>query len=171
MYKVLTIGDSGVGKSSLILRYADDSFSDAFISTIGSDYKSKELDVEGTRIKLQLWDTAGQERFRTITSSYYRGSHAVLVCFDLSNAESFKNVHQWFVEVTRYANTEIALVLVGLKRDLVRVVTAEEANELVDRYAVRHYIECSSKTSENVTKVFEITGKAILENPKLNHLL
>src|SRR5580704_13228178 len=88
LFKLLLIGDSGVGKSSLLLRFADDTFTESFISTIGVDYKCKTLDIYGNIVKLQIWDTAGQERFRTITSNYYRDPPAAIICFDLTNPET-----------------------------------------------------------------------------------
>ena len=92
LFKLVIIGDSGVGKSSLLVRFADDTFSENCISTIGVDFKIKTIDINGERVKLQLWDTAGQERFRTITATYYRGTHGVIVVYDVTSGESFANV-------------------------------------------------------------------------------
>jgi hypothetical protein len=92
LFKILIIGDSGVGKSSLLLRYADDTFTNNFNPTIGIDFKVKTIDIANMKVKLQIWDTCGQERFRTITSSYYRGAHGAFVAFNLSNRDSFENI-------------------------------------------------------------------------------
>lgn len=89
----------GVGKSCLLLRFADNTFSGSYITTIGVDFKIRTLDVNGERVKLQIWDTAGQERFRTITSTYYRGTHGVIVVYDVTNGESFANVKRWLHEI------------------------------------------------------------------------
>ena len=95
MFKVLLIGNSGVGKSSLLVRFADDLFTDNFMPTIGVDFKIKTLMVDNKSAKLQIWDTAGQERFRTITSSYFKGAHGVLVTYDITDRESFSAVQKW----------------------------------------------------------------------------
>uniref|UniRef100_A0A8D3BL79 Si:dkey-16l2.16 n=1 Tax=Scophthalmus maximus TaxID=52904 RepID=A0A8D3BL79_SCOMX len=101
LFKLLIIGDSNVGKSSLLLRFADNSFSGSYITTIGVDFKIRTVDMEGERVKLQIWDTAGQERFRTITSTYYRNTHGVIIVYDVTNPESFVNVKRWLNEISQ----------------------------------------------------------------------
>jgi small GTP-binding protein len=118
LFKVLLIGDSGVGKSCLLLRFSDDTYTDSFISTIGVDFKIRTVEIDGRTAKLQIWDTAGQERFRTITSSYYRGAHGIIVVYDVSDAESFSNVRTWLQEIEKYASDNVCRLLVGNKCDL-----------------------------------------------------
>jgi Ras-related protein Rab-1A len=113
LFKLLLIGDSGVGKSCLLLRFADDTYTESYISTIGVDFKIRTLELDGKTIKLQIWDTAGQERFRTITSSYYRGAHGIIVVYDVTDQESFNNVKQWMNEIDRYANDKVRNCLVS----------------------------------------------------------
>lgn len=152
-FKVMVIGDSGAGKSCLILRFADDTFTASYISTIGVDFKFRTIEMDGLTVKLQLWDNAGNERFRTITSSYLRGAHACVVIFDVTDAESFRNVPAWLSEIERYAQENVVRILVGNKSDLEskRSVTFSEANEFAISRGME-YIEVSSKTGHNVNK-------------------
>jgi len=161
LFKILLIGDNAVGKSSLLLRFTENTFTDTLISSIGGDFKERFLDVDGTRVKLQLWDTAGQERFRTITSSYYRGSQGVIVMFDLTKEDTFKNVIKWLAELERYAAEDVRRILVGNKSDLSnRQVAAKDALELADRLGLE-YIETSAKDQTNVDQVFMTLAKNI----------
>merc|ERR1711939_987191 len=129
LFKLLLIGDSGVGKSCLLLRFADDTYTETYISTIGVDFKIRTIEIDGKVIKLQIWDTAGQERFRTITSSYYRGAHGIIVVYDVTDSESFDAVSRWLSEIERFAGTDVNKLLVGNKSDLTpkRVVALADA--------------------------------------------
>ena len=150
LFKLLLIGDSGVGKSCLLLRFADDTYTESFISTIGVDFKIRTVEIDNKIIKLQIWDTAGQERFRTITSSYYRGAHGIIVVYDIGDKETFKNVNMWFTEITRYASENVNRILVGNKSDVEdRGVTYDEGKEISDTLGVK-FLETSAKTSSNV---------------------
>ncbi|KAJ1496446.1 P-loop containing nucleoside triphosphate hydrolase protein [Baffinella frigidus] len=164
LFKLLLIGDSGVGKSCLLLRFADDTYTESYISTIGVDFKIRTLELDGKTIKLQIWDTAGQERFRTITSSYYRGAHGIIVVYDVTDQESFNNVKQWMNEIDRYANDKVNKMLVGNKCDLTskRVVDTETAKEFADQLGIP-FLETSAKNSHNVEQAF-ITMAAEIKN-------
>jgi len=154
LFKLLLIGDSGVGKSCLLLRFADDMFTDNFISTIGVDFKIKTIEMEGKIIKLQIWDTAGQERFRTITSSYYRGAHGIIIVYDVCDPVTFSNVKEWLKEIDRYAGKDVMKLLVGNKNDRPnRVVDTSTGQELADALTIP-FIETSAKTSTNVDQAF-----------------
>ncbi|XP_058207501.1 ras-related protein RABD2a [Rhododendron vialii] len=155
LFKLLLIGDSGVGKSCLLLRFADDSYVDSYISTIGVDFKIRTVEQDGKTIKLQIWDTAGQERFRTITSSYYRGAHGIIIVYDITDQESFNNVKQWLSEIDRYASENVNKVLVGNKCDLTskRAVSYEEAKAFADEIGIP-FMETSAKDSTNVEQAF-----------------
>eukprot|EP01113_Clastostelium_recurvatum_P034549 TRINITY_DN46_c0_g2_i1.p1 TRINITY_DN46_c0_g2~~TRINITY_DN46_c0_g2_i1.p1 ORF type:complete len:207 (-),score=50.32 TRINITY_DN46_c0_g2_i1:93-713(-) len=154
-FKILLIGDSGVGKSCLLLRFADDSWTDTHISTIGVDFKIKTLQIDGKTIKLQIWDTAGQERFRTITSSYYRGAQGIILVYDCTDQESFNNVKQWMGEIERYACENVNKLLVGNKTDLVneKVVDTATAKAFSDSMSIP-FIETSAKAATNVEQCF-----------------
>ena len=118
LFKLLLIGDTEVGKSCLMLRFTDDTYTESYISTVGVDFEIRTIELDGKTIKLQIWDTAGQERFRTITSSYYRGAHGIIVVYDVTDQESFYNVQQWLQEIDRYACENVNKLLVGNKCDL-----------------------------------------------------
>ncbi|KAL3497563.1 hypothetical protein ACH5RR_040295 [Cinchona calisaya] len=155
LFKLLLIGDSGVGKSCLLLRFADDSYLESYISTIGVDFKIRTVEQDGKTIKLQIWDTAGQERFRTITSSYYRGAHGIIVVYDVTDQESFNNVKQWLNEIDRYASENVNKLLVGNKCDLEsqRVVSYETAKAFADEIGIP-FMETSAKSATNVEQAF-----------------
>ena len=172
LYKLLLIGDSGVGKSCLLLRFADNSFTDSYISTIGVDFKIRTIELEGKTIKLQIWDTAGQERFRTITSSYYRGAHGIIVVYDVTDHESFNNVKQWLSEIDRYGCENVNKLLVGNKNDLTskKVVSTEVAQAFAEKTGIT-FLETSAKNATNVENAFLTMAseikKANFKNPTL----
>ncbi len=155
LFKILIIGDSGVGKSCILLRFAEDTFTESYISTIGVDFKIKTIEQEGKHIKLQIWDTAGQERFRTITSSYYRGAHGIIVVYDVCDIESFNNVKQWLREINRYGSEGVNIILVGNKCDMKskRVVSTESGKEYADSIGI-DFMETSAKKNENIDEIF-----------------
>jgi len=167
LFKILLIGDSGVGKSCVLLRFADDSYSEQYISTIGVDFKIKTMELaqpsgESIKAKLQIWDTAGQDRFRTITSSYYRGAQGIIVVFDVTDRDSFEHVSAWMAEVERYAGSDVNTLLIGNKKDLEdqRAVTFEEGEALAQTYKIR-YVETSAKENVNVEEAFRVMANEI----------
>ncbi|KAG2670211.1 hypothetical protein I3760_14G074200 [Carya illinoinensis] len=118
LIKLLLIGDSGVGKSCLLLRFSDGSFTTSFITTIGIDFKIRTIELDGKRIKLQIWDTAGQERFRTITTAYYRGAMGILLVYDVTDESSFNNIRNWIRNIEQHASDNVNKILVGNKADM-----------------------------------------------------
>jgi len=164
LFKLLLIGDSGVGKSCLLLRFADDTYTESYISTIGVDFKIRTIELDGKTIKLQIWDTAGQERFRTITSSYYRGAHGIIVVYDCTDQESFNNVKQWLEEIERYACENVNKLLVGNKCDLQtkKVVDTAVATEYATQLGIQ-FLETSAKNATNVEQAF-VTMAAEIKN-------
>jgi Ras-related protein Rab-1A len=172
LFKLLLIGDSGVGKSCLLLRFADDTYTESYISTIGVDFKIRTIELDGKVIKLQIWDTAGQERFRTITSSYYRGAHGIIVVYDVTDQVSFNNVKQWLQEIDRYACENVNKLLVGNKCDIQkRVVDYNTAKEFAASLPQPiPFIETSAKNSTNVERAFmtmasEIKSRMVASSP------
>ena len=163
LFKILIIGESGVGKTCLLLRFTEDSFTTTFLTTIGIDFKIKIINLENKLIKLQIWDTAGQERFRTITKTYYKGAHGIILTYDVTDQDSFKNIRNWIKQIEANAQGNVKRVLVGNKCDKPdRVVTEEEGKKLADDYSM-NFFETSAKTSKNVTEVFYHLTKEILK--------
>jgi Ras-related protein Rab-1A len=154
-FKVVIIGNSGVGKSCLLLRFAEDMFGYDSPATIGVGFKIRKLDLDGTAVKLQIWDTAGQERYRTVTTSYFRGSNGVIIVYDITNRESFEQVQQWMREVDAHAPADVCRLLVGSKADLAekRAVKTEEGAALARQLGIP-FIEASAKGSVNVEGMF-----------------
>jgi Ras-related protein Rab-1A len=165
LFKVLLIGDSSVGKTSVLLRYVDDTFNPEFQTTIGVDFKISTFQLNGKVIKLQLWDTAGQDRFKNIVASYYRGAHGIMLTFDITNLTSFQNITRWYDEAQNYLQKSVPKLLIGNKSDLAsqRTVKIEEAKALADRLGVE-YVETSAKNSQNVKLAFESLSRSILNN-------
>ncbi|CAJ0581169.1 unnamed protein product, partial [Mesorhabditis spiculigera] len=166
LFKVLIIGDSGVGKSSLLLRFAENSFRENFITTIGVDFKLKTFVVDGQRIKLQIWDTAGQERFRTITSTYYRGTHGVIVVYDITAGETFANVKRWLGEIDTHCQS-VGKILVGNKCEDTerRIVDPADSTAFAASMNIPH-LETSAKENVNVEEMFKLITREILRTKR-----
>eukprot|EP00475_Leptophrys_vorax_P036103 TRINITY_DN6038_c0_g1_i1.p1 TRINITY_DN6038_c0_g1~~TRINITY_DN6038_c0_g1_i1.p1 ORF type:complete len:208 (+),score=29.28 TRINITY_DN6038_c0_g1_i1:317-940(+) len=153
--KLLLIGDSAVGKSSLLLRFAEDSFSHTFISTIGVDFKTRTIDIDGEQVKLSIWDTAGQERFRTITAAYYRGANGIVLVYDITSESSFNSIRGWIRNIEEHASESVCKILVGNKADMEdrRVVTKEQGQQLANEFKI-NFFETSAKADINVEEAF-----------------
>ncbi|XP_018646131.1 rab15, 13, 10, 1, 35, 5, and, putative [Schistosoma mansoni] len=162
MYKLLLVGDSSVGKTNLLLRFSDNSFSKTFIATIGIDFKVRTIEIDGKKIKLQIWDTAGQERFRTITTAYYRGAMGIMLVYDVTNLDSYHNITTWMNNITEHTNEGVAKMLLGNKCDLEaqRVVKYENGFKLAQSYGIS-FIETSAKGGINVSEAFTILARKI----------
>ncbi len=159
-FKILLIGDMGVGKTSIISKYVDDRFNSYHLSTIGIDFKTKYLKVNNQKYKLQIWDTAGQERFRTITSSYYRGAHGIIIIFDSSIEDGFKNVSDWLENLDRYlTNRNPIKFLVSNKCDKKSKVNLTEIKKFATDHDLNFY-QTSTKTGEGLHRMFsDLTAK------------
>eukprot|EP00474_Spongospora_subterranea_P008712 CRZ09170.1 hypothetical protein [Spongospora subterranea] len=163
LFKLVLIGDSGVGKSCLLLRFADDSFTDSYISTIGVDFRFRTVNIDNKMVKLQIWDTAGQERFRTITSAYYRGAHGIIMVYDVTNAASFEHVEEWLLEVNRHASASTIKLLIGNKADLVpqKAVPDETSKAFAENLGIS-LLETSAKNSTNVESAFLTMARELI---------
>jgi len=166
--KILIIGESGVGKSSLLLRFTEDTFDPEQTATIGVDFKVKTINVDGNKAKLAIWDTAGQERFRTLTPSYYRGAQGCILVYDVSSKQSFLKLDNWLSELETYSTKhEIVKMLVGNKIDKERrEVTRDEGLRFARKYHML-FIEASAKTKEGVLCAFEELVEKIIQTPGL----
>lgn len=169
LFKLVIVGNLGVGKSSIILRYCENNFTGEEIATIGEDFKIKFLDINKRRIKLQIWDTAGQEKFRQITVSYYRGAQGVIIVFDLANRSSFEEVGTWVKEAKVYVGNNTRFLIVGNKSDQERVVSREEAKALVSQLNEESseeylYIETSAKDNQKIAEAFNLIAKQLLDD-------
>ena len=164
IFKVLLLGNSDVGKSSLLLRYVDSVWSDTFVPTIGVDFKVKTIEIDGKKVKLQIWDTAGQERFRTVVSTYFRGAHGLFLIYDITNRDSFKNLENWLIEIEKNASENVLKILIGNKNDLEdeRDIASDEGKAFANRNGMQ-FIETSAKMNTNVNEAFETLGKLMIE--------
>ncbi|XP_072129852.1 ras-related protein Rab-3C-like [Mobula birostris] len=164
MFKLLIIGNSSVGKTSFLFRYADDTFTSAFVSTVGIDFKVKTVYRNDKRVKLQIWDTAGQERYRTITTAYYRGAMGFVLMYDIANEESFNAVQDWATQIKTYSWDNAQVILVGNKCDMAdeRVIPAEKGKHLAEQLGFE-FFEVSAKENINVKQVFECLVDIICE--------
>ena len=178
-FKLLLIGNSSVGKSSLLFRFVENVWDDSFVPTIGVDFvsnllsvilifiykqKLKTLEVNGKKVKLQIWDTAGQERFKNITASYYRGGNGVLVVYDITERESFDNLNSWLIEIEKNANKNVYKLLIGNKCDLEdkRKVSYQEGKDFAESNGMK-FMETSAKTASKVQEAFELLTNEIIK--------
>jgi small GTP-binding protein len=171
LFKILVIGDSGVGKSCILLRFVDNSFAETYISTIGVDFRIRTVEMDGKSIKLQIWDTAGQERFRTITSSYYHGAHGIIVVYDITDETSFDNVRQWLIEIERYASRKVVKLIIGNKSELKdeRQVLTESARSFAEAHDLE-FMEISAKENMNVQETFLKLSRKITEQMEISNI-
>jgi len=166
LFKVVLIGNAGVGKTCLVRRFTQGLFPPGQGATIGVDFMIKTIEIGGERIKLQIWDTAGQERFRSITQSYYRSAHALILVYDISCQPSFDCLPDWLREIEEYANNKVLRILVGNKTDR---EDREIPYDIGESFAQRHemyFMETSAKEAENVERLFIDIGRELLEQAR-----
>ncbi|XP_006352344.1 ras-related protein RABA5a [Solanum tuberosum] len=162
LFKIVLIGDSAVGKSNLLARFARDEFYPNSKSTIGVEFQTQKLDINGKEVKAQIWDTAGQERFRAVTSAYYRGAVGALLVYDISRRLTFENIGRWLNELQTHSDMNVVTILVGNKSDLkdAREVTTAEGKSLAEAQGL-FFIETSALDSSNVAVAFQTVVKEI----------
>ncbi|KAI5192842.1 Ras-related protein Rab-1A [Nematocida sp. AWRm77] len=172
LFKVLMVGSSGVGKTSIVMKYTEDIYKDTYRSTIGVDFRLKTISVDGETVKLQLWDTAGQERFRSITASYYRNANGIVLVFDITDAETFKDLRIWLEEISNNINSPVVILILGNKIDAVGThpeqVCSEDVEALISAYTAKNtnlnikgYRKVSAKTSEGISECFEEVSRGM----------
>ena len=163
LFKIVIVGNSFVGKSSLLLRFTDDKFDENFLSTIGVDFKFKTITVKDKKIKLQIWDTAGTEKFRTITSAYYKGADAIIICFDYTDMDSFKSLNSWMEEVTKQAHPDAIKILVGTKFDVEpKAVMSSDIVGFTQKRQMKMF-DTSAKTNYQINDGFVYISERLLE--------
>ncbi|XP_040993727.1 ras-related protein RABA5b [Juglans microcarpa x Juglans regia] len=165
LYKIVLIGDSAVGKSNLLSRFARNEFDTNSKATIGVEFQTQVVEIDGKEVKAQIWDTAGQERFRAVTSAYYRGAVGALIVYDISRRTTFDSVKRWLEELSTHCDTTTARMLVGNKCDLenIRDVSVEEGKSLAEAEGL-FFMETSALDATNVQTAFEIVIREIYIN-------
>jgi len=171
--KIVLVGDSGVGKSSIVMRFTERKFDPSIACTIGVDFKLEMQDYsdangKNLKVMLNLWDTAGQEKFQSLTPSYYRGAHVILLAYDITKRESFLHLPKWLDECDLYASSNVLKILVGDKIDLDdKKVSAEEAKDFARKNNLKFSLECSSKDGRGVDEIFTQLINAVLNDSAL----
>ena len=163
-FKILTIGESGVGKTCILRRFVENKFLKNHLATIGIDFKTKNLIINNKEIKLKIWDTAGQERFRNITTQYYKGADGIVLVYDVTDDGSFEKIRDWMAQIQANAEKDdLGLVLLGNKCDVEpRVVTEEQGNKMAEELNIS-YFETSALTGQGIKEAFEQLARDIMK--------
>ena len=165
LYKILLLGDSSVGKTCFLMRYADNTFQEIHMSTIGLDYKLKNVQLDdGKIVKIQIWDTAGQDRFRSITKNYYKGAHGIILIYDVTSRKTFENIKNWVKQIKEEVSDKVTIILVGNKIDdeTNRKVSTEEGEAMAKEVNLE-FFETSAKSGTNIDSTFNELVKKTVE--------
>ena len=173
LFRIMILGDAGVGKTCLLQRFCDEEFRHSHVYTIGIDFKMKTLSIGNLKVRIQIWDTAGQERYRTITRQYYRKAQGIILAYDITDESSFLNIRKWASDASEYGDEKVQTILVGNKSDREdgRVVSYEDGEALADDYGMA-FFESSAYTDSNVTELFIEIAKQVVKVHKedIQHL-
>jgi Ras-related protein Rab-1A len=166
LFKIIIIGNSGVGKTSIMNKFADNkALSKEYISTIGVDFRVRTIVIDGQRVKLQMWDTAGQERYKTLTTTYYRNAHGIVLMYDITNADSFRQLSEWNELIEKYAPPNIPRMLIGNKSDsVIREVTTEAGSTFASANNMI-FFETSVKADVNIGESFDAIAHKMMCSP------
>ena len=171
LYKILLLGDSSVGKTCFLMRYSDNTFQEIHMSTIGLDYKLKNVQLDdGKIVKIQIWDTAGQDRFRSITKNYYKGAHGILLIYDVTSRKTYDNIKNWVTQIKEEVSEKVTIILVGNKIDdeKNRKVSTEEGEKMAKECGLSFY-ETSAKSGINIDSTFnELVTKTVEKYSKVD---
>ncbi|KAM4723276.1 ras-related protein Rab-15-like isoform 1-T1 [Anableps anableps] len=167
LFRLLLLGDSGVGKTCMLRRFTEGEFDPSHISTIGVDFKMKTIEIDGLKVRVQIWDTAGQERYQTITKQYYRRAQGIVFVYDITNLPSFQHIAKWASDVDEYAPDDVQTILVGNKadEDFSRQVTKDQGKKLAETYGME-FFETSASTSSNISESFIRVTELVLQAQK-----
>ncbi|XP_044231107.1 ras-related protein Rab-15-like [Thunnus albacares] len=167
LFRLLMLGDSGVGKTCMLRRFTESEFDPTHISTIGVDFKMKTLEIDGIKVRVQIWDTAGQERYQTITKQYYRRAQGIIFVYDITNEPSFQHIAKWASDVDECAPDKVQRILVGNKSDEepMRRVTKTEGSKLAETYGM-DFFETSASTGSNISESFTRVTELVLQAHK-----
>ena len=164
IFKIILIGESGVGKSNSLSRYVNNYFSESSKSTVGVELGCKIEEINGTKVKVQIWDTAGQERYKSITQTYYKGAKGALIVYDISRKESFNSIDKWIGDLKEYGEENVCVILVGNKCDLenIRQVSQDEVSKKAEQYNIG-FCETSALSAKNIDTAFQMLIKKVSE--------
>eukprot|EP00727_Mastigamoeba_balamuthi_P011504 m51a1_g6977 putative rab family gtpase (202) ;mRNA; r:117856-118951 len=164
LFKYIIIGDSGVGKSCLLLQFTEKKFHESHDVTIGVEFGVRRVEIGGHAVKLQIWDTAGQEAFRSISRTYYRGSAGALLVYDVTRRDTFNHLASWLEDLKDHGSTQLEVILIGNKADLEdqRAVSVNEGRQFAEQHGLL-FLETSAKTAQNVEEAFVTSAKGIHE--------
>ncbi len=177
IYKIISVGDTGIGKTCIFNRFGKNIYEECIPITLGVDFMVRDIMIQNQDYKLQMWDLGGMEKFRNIIRSYYRNTHGIMLVYDITNRDSFLHLKHWLDDISDiydiYKFTESpAIIIIGTKLDMKknRVITYDEAKKFADNYGIKDVIECSSKSGENINKIFEVLSLRIDEKVNLGYM-